>query len=648
MNRALRQFSVVACLLQMVAVLMLVPGVQSVAASPTAQEAAEGGVWSLGITANTGPGAHFVVTNESGDYIGECTLPVYDPPVPWGNCRVDVPSDRVSLVWEDLDSIPGYAPKVNPIAFDPTTYETGPHNIGAGFENVPTEDLQSTDSSAAPIATMTPASSSSSNTSTARTSAMPLTIRATSCDNAQDGCWDEVGARFKVKTEDGAPVGECTLEAEPGKNAASCSVAVPADTIVIVTEDVTTITPGFAPRSNPIRFDTGVAPDAACVDCHWGPSFSHGPKPEDASGMTGTKEMMIWAGPNDAGVHFTVTTEDGEYVGECTLDGPVMERTYCSIPVPLGTVVIVTEDVGTLAPGLAPESNPIRFDTGVEPFDHCAPCHWGPEFRNGLKATGSATDATSTTTESARTWTASVQVRLCESGSNGLLKCHGEAGITASIYLASGELMGTCTTGAPVQFPGGDMISTCTVEGLPFNADFVANQDISTVPAGYEPDSSELTLHVDTLYPGGGDQATFTFTNVRSASGSSGASNTGGGNESATLLITFRACPEGFDPSTGDFYAECTIPLDAPDAAVISWGGDGQGGMNITGLDRQYDGAYIYAGGPMTMSVQLFGLEPVLRDAYQVFGADGGAGGGYRINLVNSETRQVFVFYYYQ
>ncbi len=41
---------------------------------------------------------------------------------------------------------------------------------------------------------------------------------------------------------------------------------------------------------------------------------------------------------------------------------------------------------------------------------------------------------------------------------------------------------------------------------------------------------------------------------------------------SATMLMTFLACPEEFNPSTGDFFAECTIPLDAPDASFIYWG----------------------------------------------------------------------------
>ena len=113
-----------------------------------------------------------------------------------------------------------------------------------------------------------------------------------------------------------------------------------------------------------------------------------------------------------------------------------------------------------------------------------------------------------------------------------------------------------------------------------------------------------------------------------------------------TILMTFRGCPEGFDPATGDFYAECTIPLDAPDAAVIVWGGDGQGGMSITQLGRQDDGTYVYTSSQAS-GVTLSGLAPVLRDAYQVFGSDGGDGSTYTVHPAPGEVRQVTIFSYY-
>lgn len=115
----------------------------------------------------------------------------------------------------------------------------------------------------------------------------------------------------------------------------------------------------------------------------------------------------------------------------------------------------------------------------------------------------------------------------------------------------------------------------------------------------------------------------------------------------ATLLMTMRGCPEGFNPSTDDFFANCTIPLDAPDASFLYHGGDGQGGMNIMWMDRQHNGAYIFQAGPYTMNVTLSGLTPVVRDGYTVIGADGVSGDQVTINLTDGETREVFVFYWF-
>jgi hypothetical protein len=111
--------------------------------------------------------------------------------------------------------------------------------------------------------------------------------------------------------------------------------------------------------------------------------------------------------------------------------------------------------------------------------------------------------------------------------------------------------------------------------------------------------------------------------------------------------MTFRGCPQGFDPNFDDPYASCTIPLDAPDASQIIWCWDVMGGMPIAGLDRQYDGAYIYNAGPLTMNVHLGRLAPVVRDAYQVIGADSVNGDSYTINLADGETREIFIFYYF-
>lgn len=116
----------------------------------------------------------------------------------------------------------------------------------------------------------------------------------------------------------------------------------------------------------------------------------------------------------------------------------------------------------------------------------------------------------------------------------------------------------------------------------------------------------------------------------------------------STLLMTFRGCPTSFNAATDDFFTDCTIPLDAPDASIIVWGGDGQGGMEITALDRQYNGAYVYTAGSVISRVQLSGLAPVVRDSYQVMGFDSVNGDTYTINLTTGETRNVFIFYFYE
>lgn len=270
----------------------------------------------------------------------------------------------------------------------------------------------------------------------------------------------------------------------------------------------------------------------------------------------------------------------------------------------------------------------------------------------GIAPASASSESSASAGSSARTWTAAVWVRLCDAAPNsGVdIHCQGGAGIVVNFSLASGEFLGSCTTGDPYLTPWGpDTVADCSVDGMPFNADIVAVQDPSTIPTGYAPYGETSVVHIGNDPMPFQDGPPFSLLNVRadsSASGSSGISNSSNSG-SATLLLTFRGCPEGFDPATDDPYANCTIPLDAPDASQILWGGDGMGGMNITGLDRQYDGAYIYNAGPATMNVHLGRLAPVVRDAYQVVGADSVNGDSYIINLHDGETREVLIFYYF-
>jgi hypothetical protein len=556
------------------------------------------------------------------------------------------------------------------------------------------------------------------------------------------------------------------------------------------------------------------------------------------------------------------------------------------------------------------------------------------------------------------TWTASVQVSLCDAppGSGNEMSCQAGPGVTVTISLASGERLGSCTTGDPQPTPRDTFISTCSVEGMPFNADLVATQDPATIPAGFAPWQESLSIHVDDLIPGGGDQATFTFIDVPAPAGTvepavtpasgtldllsllpsgadvpgglvetgrgtrslpevvanytdpaettrlftawgwqgnalasfalpagqqaqrgqvngvyvsihqfggadearaaldfslteqaagtelqevsirplgestralygptdygnettvltqqggllirvsaamldgdptadavavsqailrkaesasttevstgpassgppieyfyvgcipakaclnatitlttedgqfiasgtcpdtdmiapwtcgprnvprgipvvitidgiapgwvaeqnplywdttkepspapsewpggmpifnfvqthgSASSGTGGsvitadsgGSGEATLLVTFRGCPEEFDPATGDFFAECTIPLDAPEAAFIYWGvklENDPGGMHITDLERRDNGAYVFQAGPGRLDLNISHLSPVVRDAYRVIGADNDVGIDHLVYLAGGETREVYVFYYYE
>lgn len=268
-----------------------------------------------------------------------------------------------------------------------------------------------------------------------------------------------------------------------------------------------------------------------------------------------------------------------------------------------------------------------------------------PSVPTATTALAVPSDDTGTAEE---TWTASVQVMMCDSAPGAGIEpiCHAEGGIVVDISLVSGTYLGSCTLSAPYPTPWGTNISTCDVPGMPFNQDIIATQDPATIPVGYSPVKETLSISVGNLIPGGGDQATFTFINVLANSGSTVPDEPERAS-GATLIITMRGCPEGFDPNTGDFWMECTIPLDAPDNAILIWGGDGQGGMNIAWMDRQYNGAYIYEAGPHTMNLQMTGLAPVVRDGYQVFGFDGVSGEHFNINLTNGETREVFVFYWF-
>jgi hypothetical protein len=128
---------------------------------------------------------------------------------------------------------------------------------------------------------------------------------------------------------------------------------------------------------------------------------------------------------------------------------------------------------------------------------------------------------------------------------------------------------------------------------------------------------------------------------------------TGGGDSSpvsyGTINVTLRGCPDGVNPTTSaDPYAECTIPLDAPEFAGVQWEGEGQGGIPLSDVSRLYDGTYHVEFVATNVPLTLGGFEPTVRDSYVMFGIDGVDGNG--IPFLNSvapgETVQIHVFYY--
>lgn len=147
--------------------------------------------------------------------------------------------------------------------------------------------------------------------------------------------------------------------------------------------------------------------------------------------------------------------------------------------------------------------------------------------------------------------------------------------------------------------------------------------------------------------PNGAGSATIEPADSSSSSGAQDPSSTSGVTE-ATVLMTFRGCPEGFVPDVDDPYTACTIPLDAPDASLVGELGVGQSLVPITGLEREHDGAYIFhASTDNGYYLHLTGLEPVLRDDFLIYGVDDQDGSSYITLLDDGETCQISVFYYY-
>lgn len=114
-------------------------------------------------------------------------------------------------------------------------------------------------------------------------------------------------------------------------------------------------------------------------------------------------------------------------------------------------------------------------------------------------------------------WGLTVSVNLCDENPivvGEAANCEPAAGIAVDVRYSDGTYIGSCTTEL-TDTPYGTQMSYCAVEGAPLNATLVITQDPATIPDGYTPINDAQTLIVGDLIPGGGDQSTITFINIR-------------------------------------------------------------------------------------------------------------------------------------
>jgi hypothetical protein len=90
------------------------------------------------------------------------------------------------------------------------------------------------------------------------------------------------------------------------------------------------------------------------------------------------------------GTVIVVTTMSGQVLGTCIAEATSPETATCTVSVPVGGTVIVTEDVGTIPPGYAPTMNPQSFEVPATEPDGV---FGGPVFLNLPAASASAPTA---------------------------------------------------------------------------------------------------------------------------------------------------------------------------------------------------------------------------------------------------------------
>lgn len=117
--------------------------------------------------------------------------------------------------------------------------------------------------------------------------------------------------------------------------------------------------------------------------------------------------------------------------------------------------------------------------------------------------------------------------------------------------------------------------------------------------------------------------------------------------ETATLDITLRACPDHIMPQNVDPAIDCAIPIDGSDPAGVYWEGDLPGSVLLTQTERLGDGTYRTTV-PANVAVSLRYLEPNMRDDYMTVGAHGVDHTGVPVITLNpGETANITLYYHY-
>lgn len=216
-------------------------------------------------------GVAFDVALENGEYVGSCETDER------GICSLSVPFEATVVVSEDVTTgTAGYAPVENPITTQAVT-----EFAHAMFVNVP-ETNGSADSFDLPITKLDCQSDPGA--------VNPLGL---DIDGLPPGCIYAVGQTFTVADAEGNTLGTCTTPAGPPP---TCYVTVPVPSTVTVTEDVSTATPGYAPRENPITVNVEANTEASALFVNLStqlPSTGTGDARE--SDVSGTSALMFGA-----------------------------------------------------------------------------------------------------------------------------------------------------------------------------------------------------------------------------------------------------------------------------------------------------------------------------------------------------------------